>query len=151
MFNPKFILATLVLFLVFFIICKRTIKNLANSKSYQMKILPKLKWRKIFFMFYLISFGFYVSIRLFGLFGTDLSKVLIAKENILLLEISIFLIIPIFTGFAILAMSIILSKFKAYDQETKNYLRIITCFIMNRFYLLIVIANIMIGIKSKIF
>lgn len=151
MFNPKFILATLVLFLVFFIIYKRTIKNLSSSKSYQMKILPKLKWRKIFFMFYLISFGFYISIRLLGLFGADVSEVLKLKENILLLEISLFLVIPLVTGLAVLGMSMILSRLKIYDRETKKYLGLITCFIMNRFYLLIVLANILLGIKSKIF
>jgi len=151
MFSPKFILTTIFLFLVFFIIYKRTIKNLASSKSYKAKILPKLKWRKIFFMFYLISFGFYVSIRLFGLFGTDVSEILKLKENILLLEISIFLIIPVFAALSAMITITMVSQLKAYDQKTKKYIGLILCFIINRFYLLIVLSNILIGIKSKIF
>lgn len=151
MFSPKFILTTIFLFLVFFIIYKRTIKNLASSKSYQAKILPKLKWRKIFFMFYLISFGFYTSIRIVGLFGTDMSEILKLKENILLLEISIFLIIPAFAALSAMITITMVSQLKAYDQKTKKYIGLILCFIINRFYLLIVLSNIIIGIKSKIF
>lgn len=154
MFNAISIVFATAISIVLVICFKRVLKYLKNPKSGWWKLLSKLNWRKLLFEMYLISFAFYVSIKKLGLFRV---KILELKENLLWFEVSIFLIIPAaFVVFIILIAPPIIKKLHLcselyYSSETNRYLKLLLWFLVNKFYLLLVLTNILTGLTSKIF
>lgn len=147
MFNTKTVLSIVILGIALFFCIRGFLKNLSKPRSSWQKILPKLQLWKLIVETYVISFAFYISVRCFGLFGTDLTEVLKQEENLRLFEASIFIIVPVLLlVFAVLMLSVVLS-FLPYSPETKRYIKLVSYFLVNKIYVLIVLANIL----SKIF
>ncbi len=145
MFNSiKAIALLIVLGIVVIIFLKTTFKTLQGSTLKSQKFLSKLNWWKLIFETYLISFVFYISIRTCGMFGVDLSEILKHMKTLVLFEISIFIILPLVVIIFSVTIPSTILNFLPYSPETKKYLKLVSYFFANKFYLLIVLANILI-------
>lgn len=129
-------------FIIFLICIKKFLKSAKEPESRWRKLLLKLNWWKLSFEFCLINFFFYISIRKFGLFGLDLTETLEIKKNVWFGEMLIFITLPAIFVIIMLAISIIMKK-SPYSHEEGKYRKLIYCFLFNKFYALIVIANVL--------
>ena len=137
-------MATLILiaFLIMFIVLgvKEIQKSCNKPGSIWQKLLFKLSWWKLIVEFYVISLVFYISIRIYGLCGTDLTEILKLKENIILFEVSIFLVLPVILIGCFLITSLIMIKLPFSNQE-KKYRQLLNGFLINKIYIFIVLLN----------
>lgn len=148
MFEIKTLVLVIALFVIFIISVKQALKKANELKSGWRKLILKLNWWKLILEFYAISFVFYISIRIFGLFGADLTRFMEFKENVWLCEILFFLILPaIFVIFSLL-MPLIIMMALPYNREEKKYRNLLHSFLFNKFYLIMVLANILTGLRT---
>ncbi len=149
MFDIKSLILIVLLFIIFAVSQRKILKSLESSESKWWGLFSKLKLWMLVLELYLISFLLYITIRLFGFFGTGSTNIIQIKENLRLLEISLFFIIPLALLFSMLILTVILNLFSA-NKRKKKYRRLIWFFLCNKFYGILVIANVLQGITHGI-
>ncbi len=130
MFNIKFILVIAAFTVIFVLYVRHIRENYDKSKS---------NWKKLFLEFFIASFVFLISVRIFGLFGVKLT------ENFWLFGMLILLIIPIIVGLLYYIYSRKKIKYHFFVLDLSH------CIIFNRFYKMMVAVNLLWGLKSKLF